>query len=398
MKRIMILGAGIFQLPAIQKAKDMGLEVVAIDMDKNAIGLSEADIGLNINTIDIPNALNAAQQYKIDGVMTIASDMPMRTVAAIAKKMNLVGISDETALKATNKVMMRNALAEYNVPIPIFFSAATKDEFRYAVNKIINLGYKCIVKPADNSGSRGVCLLDTNSKENIDYIYEYSKSFSRNGNVIIEEYMEGSEVSVETLSIKGKCHVIQITDKLTTGAPYFVEMGHSEPSMLPEEIKKQIAQIAVAANKAIGITEGPSHTEIMITKDGPKVVELGARLGGDNITTQLVPLSTGIDMVECCIRIAMGELPDIEPKYNKAAAIRYIKNAVGRIKHIEGLEEAENIQGVKQVRIVHGIGYDAKEIKNSLDRVGFVIAQDTNVENAVRACEHALNKIRINYE
>lgn len=210
--------------------------------------------------------------------------------------------------------------------------------------------------------------------------------------------MEGPEVSVETLSVDGECHIIQITDKLTTGAPYFVEMGHSEPSAQPEDIKVRISEVASAAVKAIGIENGPSHTEIKVTKDGPKIVELGARLGGDNITTHLVPLSTGVDMVECCIKIALGEKPDLERKCELGSAIRYFKTEKGIITNIIGIEDAKKLYGVMQVSIVHGIGEKVSEIKNSIDRIGFVIAQGENAVNAVEICEDALRKIKFEVE
>jgi formate-dependent phosphoribosylglycinamide formyltransferase (GAR transformylase) len=107
MKKIMILGASILQLPAILKAKEMGLQVIAVDIDKNSVGFKHADVCIEISTIDIHRVVEAAKQYRIDGVMTLASDMPMRTVAAVAKELNLVGVSEETALKATNKAVMR---------------------------------------------------------------------------------------------------------------------------------------------------------------------------------------------------------------------------------------------------------------------------------------------------
>lgn len=395
MKKIMILGASILQLPAIKKAKDMGLEVIAVDMDERAIGFQEADISLVISTTDIDGVVHAAQKYKVDGIMTLASDMPMRTVAAVSKALGLVGITAETALKATNKAVMRMVLQEQNVPIPCFFKVSDEKEYFRAIQSIKNKGYRCIIKPADNSGSRGVNLLNDYEEETIRRAYMYSKSFSRGGELVVEEYMEGPEVSVETLSVAGECQVIQITDKLTTNAPYFVEMGHSQPSCLPEEIKRQIANVTKAANKAIGITDGPSHTEIIVTKDGPKVVELGARLGGDNITTHLVPLSTGVDMVECCIRIAIGEKPDMIPKLEKASAIRYMESNVGIIEEIRGVEEASAIPGVQQVSVVHGVGEFAKDIRNSVDRMGFVIAQAENVKSAIASCESALEKIFI---
>ena len=394
-KKIMILGASILQLPAIQQAKEMGLHVIAVDMNPDAIGFKESGIQCEvISTIDISAVLKCAKENAIDGIMTLASDMPMQTVALVAEELGLVGVSKETALKATNKAFMRDAFQDCNVPIPLYHRVNDYQGFLEAVNDIVGRGYKCIVKPADNSGSRGVDLLKSQTPENLQKAYDYSKTFSRTGELVVEEYMEGSEVSVETLSINGICHVIQITDKITTGAPYFVEMGHSQPSMLSEKIKEEIAEVAKAANKALGIMDGPSHTEIKVTKDGPKIVELGARLGGDNITTHLVPLSTGVNMVECCIKIALGEAPDLTVKCNKAAAIRYFKTSCGIVKNIIGIHDAELVPGVKQVSIVHGVGEELKEIKSSTDRAGFVICQADSVVEAVNECEVAIGKVQ----
>ncbi len=394
MKKIMILGASILQLPAIEKAKEMGLEVIAVDMNPEAVGFSvDGVVKEVISTIDTPAILEAAKRHKIDGIMTLASDMPMQSVAVVSHELGLVGISEDTALKATNKAFMRDALKAANVPIPMYFRVSTKEDFLQAVSDIHKAGYKCIVKPADNSGSRGVDLLSADSDLNT--AYKYSKQYSRGGEIVVEEYMEGPEVSVETLAINGDVHVIQITDKLTTGAPYFVEMGHSQPSQLSENIQKQIRNVAIVANKAIGIENGPSHTEIKVTKDGPKIVELGARLGGDCITTHLVPLSTGVNMVESAIKIALGETPDIEPKWNKGSAIRYLKTGTGFIKAIEGIEEAKKIPGVVQVNIVHGVGEKVGEIMSSVDRVGFVIGQNNNPISAIESAVSGIEKIQI---
>ena len=396
MKKIMILGASILQLPAIQKAKEMDLDVIAVDMNPEAVGFRVDGIKKEvISTIDIPAVMEAAQKHQIDGIMTLASDMPMRTVASVAEKMNLIGIDHDTAIKATNKAEMRKALKENNVPVPIFFQVNTKEEFYNAVQKIKDAGYRCIVKPADNSGSRGIDLLNNFEQETLDRAYEYSKQSSRSGDLMVEEFMEGAEVSVETLSINGECRVIQITDKMTTGAPYFVEMGHSQPSQLPEKTKEQISQVAIAANKAIGIKNGPSHTEIKVTKDGPKIVELGARLGGDNITTHLTPLSTGVDMVEACINIALGMSVDIDKKYDKGSAIKYFSTVEGIIKSINGIGDAKNIPGVKEVDFVHQVGEYANTIKSSVDRIGFVIAQAESAKEALNVCEVAMKKIDI---
>lgn len=394
MKTLMILGASIWQLPAIKKAKELGLNVIVVDMNSNAVGFKESGIICEkISTLDIQGVLRAAKKHCIDGIMTVASDMPMRTVAKIAKEMNLVGISEETAFNATNKGAMRRCLQSRNVPIPLFREVYEEDEYLEAIKSIKG---KLIVKPVDNAGSRGVTLVEdiTNIDELI-FAYNYAKDSSRSGGIMVEEYMEGSEVSVETLSVNGECNIIQITDKITTGAPHFVEMGHSEPSMHSEKIKEQIKRIATAAVNALGIKNGPSHTEVKITTTGVKIVELGARLGGDFITTNLVPLSTGIDMIECCIKIALGEMPDIRFKYNRGSAIRYMKTNKGIIENIYGIEEAYKIHGIKEINLIHGIGEKVSEIQNSVERIGYVIAEANTNKEAIELCDLALRQIRV---
>lgn len=388
----MILGASILQLPAIEKGIEMGLEVIAVDMNPAAVGFGVNGVVKEIiSTIDTPAILEAAKRHRIDGIMTLASDMPMQSVAVVCHELGLVGISEETALKATNKAFMRDALRLAGVPIPLYYRVNGKEAFVEAVENVRKAGYQCIVKPADNSGSRGVDLLSTEG--NLDKAYEYTATYSRSGEIVVEEYMEGSEVSVETLAVDGNIHVIQITDKLTTGAPYFVEMGHSQPSKHDDVTKERIEEVAVSANKAIGIMNGPSHTEIKITKDGPKIVELGARLGGDCITTHLVPLSTGVDMVEASIKIALGEKPDVQKKWDQGSAIRYFETGEGIIKDIKGVEVANSNPNIVQISVVHGIGSRIERIRSSLDRAGFVITKGKTVAEAIDTAEYAVKRI-----
>ena len=394
-KTVMILGASILQLPAIIKAKEMGLNVVVVDMNPNAIGFRESGIIKEIiSTIDIPNVLIAAKKHEIDGILTICSDMPMRTVAAVAKELNLIGISEETALKATNKYEMRKALQNNAVPIPKFYRISTFDELK---DKIKFFSETIILKPADNSGSRGIVRIDDlNNIDNLFNSYQYCVSNSRNGDILVEEYMYGDEISVETMSFKGECKVIQITDKLTTGAPHYVEMGHSQPSkFVNSDLYKDICKIAIEANKAVGITNGPSHTEIMVTNNGPKIVEIGARLGGDFITTDLVPLSTGIDMVENVLKISLGLTPNLNVKYNKGSAIRYFSQKKGILKNIYNIDIAKSIDGIKKINFIYNYGDEIQEITDSSKRIGFVIAQNDDAEQAINSCKKAVDTIKI---
>lgn len=395
MKKLMILGASVLQIPAILEAKKMGLYVIAVDMNPNAEGFSYADKKIVVSTTDTNQVLEEAKKNEINGIITIASDRPMTTVAKVAKELKLIGISEDTAINATNKSKMRDALKINNVPIPMYFSVDNYDDYIESVNKIKDNGYKCITKPADNSGSRGIRLIDNYEEKKLRNIYDYCIKNSNSSKLVVEEYMNGPEVSVETISKDGVCNVIQITDKITTGAPYFVEMGHNQPSLLRSSVIEKIKKVTVDANHAIGITDGPSHTEIKVTDDGPKIVEIGARLGGDNITTHLVPYSTGVNMVEASIKIAIGESIDIQKKFNKASAIRYKNCEVGKIIEVSGIENANKIQGIKDIKIIHGVGDYSYNIRSSNDRIGYVISQEDTAQKAVNACENALKKIKI---
>lgn len=396
MRKLLILGASILQLPAIVKAKEMGLYVIALDMNPNSIGFNYSDAKEIVSTIDISSVLAVARNYNIDGIMTMASDMPIRTVAEVSKELGLVGLDVACAMNATNKAFMRQCLKDSNISIPSFFVVNNYNEYLSAAK---NLNSSFIVKPADNSGSRGVILVDDLSNDICKRdAFEYSKQYSRSGDIIVEEYMSGSEVSVEAISIKGEVNIIAITDKLTTGSPYFVEMGHSQQTTQPSNIVDDIKAITIDTINSIGIKDGPSHTEVMLTKDGPKIVEIGARLGGDNITSHLVPLSTGIDMVECCINIAIGDNFDVSHKYNKASAIRYIPCSVGILRDIKGVDEARNVKGVKEIQIIQNIGDMVGKINSSNDRIGYIISQGDTVEEAVLACNKGISIINIEIE
>ena len=390
MKKLLIIGASILQLPAIKKAKEMGFFVGVVDYNPSAVGVPLADEFFCVSTIDIEGVVKVAETFGPDGIMTLATDMPMRSIAAACERLGLPGLSPDTALRSTDKGEMIKCFAGHGVEHPWYFILKSPDALDSVKEKIT---YPCITKPTDNSGSRGVMLVHT--EQELRESVAYSAQNGRSGGVIVEEYMSGPEVSVEVIVTGGEPHVLQVTDKLTTGAPHFVEMGHSQPSRLDAGDLDKIRDLAKRAVLAVGIQNGPAHVEIILTKDGPKMVELGARMGGDCITTHLVPLSTGIDMIEATIKIACGEKPDIEPKWEKGSAIRFLDAPRGTIAAIEGAAEAEKIEGVREISFTKGVGDTVGDIGSSTDRTGFVIAQADTAKNAVDICERARNTTKI---
>lgn len=385
------MGAAIEQVPGIKKAKEMGYEVAVIDYNPKAIGIPLADKFYNVSTIDPDGVLQAARDFGTDGFFTLATDLPVRAVAYASEKLGISGISQHTARLATDKGEMIKALKVNNVESPWYFIVDSIDELKQLDEKI---AYPCIMKPTDNAASRGVALI--HDYEELINTYDYSKKQSHSGQVIIEEYMNGPEVSVEVLSYKGSAYVLQITDKLTTGAPHFVEVGHNQPSQLNEDIKEKIRDLAGRAVKAIGIENGPAHVEIIVTDQGPKIVELGARLGGDCITSHLVYLSTGIDMMKETVKVLCGEEPDLVQTYEKGASIRFLTSEKqGIFDCITGEDEARDIDGVIEVSEIMKPGDLIESIRSSDDRVAYVVAQGVDVPMSSRIAEEALKMMSV---
>lgn len=390
MKKLMIVGASILQLPAILQAKRMGMEVAVADFNPQAVGIPYADRYYNCSTIDERGLLEAVRDYCPDGIMTMATDMPMRAIAYVCEQTGLRGIDARCARNCTDKAVMIRCFESFGVPAPRYAEIASKQNLERLAN---DLPYPCILKPADNSGSRGVYL----ARDAADALqhYAYTQASSRNGVILAEEFMQGREISVETFVCDGKAVVLQITDKQTSGAPHFVETGHSQPSTLARETQDRVREIAQQACDAVGLTNGPAHIEMMVTSEGPKLVEMGARMGGDCITSHLVPLSTGIDMIEATIRQCVGEAVDLEPKYEKASAIVFLSAAEGVIREIRGVDDAKRADGVRAVEFFKQIGDRAVSVHSSADRVGYVVAQADTPQRAMQICELAAKKIQI---
>lgn len=400
-KKMMILGASALQVPAIKKAKEMGYEVISVDYDPDAVGFELADVKLVVSTLDQEEVLRQARIYEPDVIITSTSDGPVRTAAYVNEKMGKQpDLAYEDSLCATIKSHMRDRLKECGVPIPQYFIINDEMQFMEAVQSING---DMIVKPADNAGSRGVVLIKKDSvsgvtePENVSEVYSYSRCNSRNGIVMVEEFMEGEEVSVEAMTVNGETTIVTITDKITTPPPYFVELGHVEPSRHPLELQEKIKEITKQAVAAIRLQNGPSHTEIKLTKDGPKIVELAARLGGDFITSRLVPLSTGVDMVGNSVVLATGGKIDLTKKWDKGAAICFIPGEKGTITNICIPKELEDDNDVEDIVLYKKAGDVVDGTKSSNDRLGHVIATGATAQEAFARATDALNKIKVEY-
>jgi len=235
----MIIGAGIFQTVAIKQAKELGLKVLATDMDPNALGFEFADYTGIASTQDIDATVEFAkdfnQKHRIDGVITVGTDVS-RSVAGVAEALGLVGVSPETALCATNKARMRECFWKHGVPAPKFKEVSTLEEANSAVDE---LGLPLVIKPVDSMGARGVRKIE--SKDDLPPALQEALENSSNKKAVIEEYMQGPELSVDTMVYNGKVHLLTIADRHIEKEPFFIEYGHTVPSTISEEIRQEFS-------------------------------------------------------------------------------------------------------------------------------------------------------------
>ncbi|MFC1504229.1 alpha-hydroxy-acid oxidizing protein [Spirochaetota bacterium] len=394
-KTIMIIGGGLLQVPAVKTAIGMGLKCIVTDYNKNAYGLKLADYPIVMSTKDLEGNVRIARMFErdhhpIDGIITVGTDASM-TVAAVANALSLPGIKYDDAEAATNKIKMRKRFAEHNVPQPDFKGVWNVHE---AIKATEELSYPLVIKPADNMGARGVRRID--SEEELYQAFPIAKGASPSGDIIIEEYMKGPELSIDALIYNGEIFITGVADRIIEFPPYFVETGHIMPSSLSGEQLHNEIDVFKKGIKALGITIGAAKGDIKITEDGARVGEIAARLSGGFMSAYTYPYATGVNLIKNAIEIALGHPPsDLEEKYSNVSVERAIIAKPGRITSIEGIEKANKIKGVKNIFLKYKIGDEAIIPTNNIEKGGNVIAVGNSRDEAMSIAEKALSGITI---
>lgn len=366
-KKLAVIGASYLQLPLVLKAKDMGLEVHCFAWAEGAVCKEPADYFYPISITEKDEILKVCQRVGINGICTIASDVAAPTVAYIANAMGLVGNEYEAAVRANNKYLMRNAFSSAGIPCPKYKMVTSVSEIHG-----IDWTFPLIVKPSDRSGSLGVSKINTLEELSTAVNSAISVSFKKQA--MVEEFIEGREISVEFISYKGIHYPLQITDKVTTESPHFVELEHHQPSTLSEEMFSKIYNITRDALNALGITNGASHSEYKITAEGRiAIMETGARMGGDFIGSDLVRLSTGYDFVKGVIDVALGEFHEPDKSLKKYSGVYFLCKETERLKPY--FDNWENIPSIVNGEITDS---ELRNVTCSADRSGFIIYQSDN--------------------
>jgi len=399
-KTLLIIGAGTEQVAAIQIANTMGLFVVALDRDRKAPGFRYANDKIIASTMHPQESLNAALKYnkkrKIDGVTTVGHDAPL-TVATIAKALHLPGISINTAKLSSNKLLMKNKFKKDGVPIPWFKEVKNANDLHKVAKR---KAYNLILKPVDSRGSIGVTRL---SKDlDLKWAFERAMQASPSAKVMVEEYLEGPQISTEAIVYKGKIYTLGYADRnyeyIDRFAPFIVENGGQSPSrFLPKE-KGNIDKVFNKAIRSTGIVNGTAKGDLVITNNGIKVIEIAARMSGGFFCTDTIPLVTGVNFVEKAIKIALGEKLDpseLRSKHVKGSATRYLFPEPGTIKRITGVSKLKYFKWVKRTGFYYKIGDKLKPITDHHGHGGFVVVSAKDRETAKKRAEMAIKLVRI---
>lgn len=372
MKKIAIIGANDFQNPLILKAKSLGYETHVFAWQDGSIGEKTADYFYPISIVEKDEILEKCKEIGIDAIATIASDLATLTVNYVAEKLGLPGNSLECTKKSTNKYEMRKAFKEAGVATPGFEIVSSPED----IEKLSDMEYPLIVKPTDRSGSRAITKIY--KKEELEEAISKAIENSFEKKAIVEEYIEGNEFSAEGITYNGEHKFLTITRKATTGAPHFIETGHIEPAGLSKDMEEKIYNELTKALTALQITNSATHSEFKITPNGDvRIIEIGARMGGDCIGSDLVQISTGYDFVKMVIEVAMGNKPSFEKVTEpKIAVIRFIFNK----KDLEDFERVkkETPELIYFVSKIEDIS--SHKVVDSSSRFGFYILACENKE------------------
>ena len=366
MKNLAIIGASYLQLPLIEKAKDMGYTTHVFAWAANDVGEIAADHFYPISIIEKEQILEKCREIGICGICSIASDVAMVTVNYVSNALGLVGNSPEATYKSTNKHAMRLAFEANGDPSPRSYLVDASTDL-----SALKLDYPIIVKPTDRSGSRGICKLYHADGLNEAVQHAMEESFEKKA--LVEEFAEGQEYSVEYISYHGEHHFLQLTHKYTTGEPHFIETGHLEPAPVDDGTIARVKQVVTHALDSLGIENGASHSELKIDQNGQiRLIEIGGRMGGDCIGSDLVRYSTGYDFVRMVIDVACGNAPVFE-KVCQPSAVKSVFMFTQ-----EDIDEYERMKRETPERILALVSYHPEnlgKVTDSSNRVGCYIVK-----------------------
>jgi len=392
----------------LQKAKEMNLNLVLVN---SSLTWEKPYINyfIQANTYNHQEVLEKvrefAKKHRIDGVVTFWERDVVLT-AKIAQMLHLPGMSIEAAQRGRNKLLMIEALHKSNVPHPRFWPV---NNFQDLLEGLEYIQLPAILKPLSGAASKNVVKIETKNPKDLRKLFfqlykltqpEHDPIFYYDpGRFLLEEYLDGPEVSVEGIVVGKETYLVAITDKLPMHGPYFIERGDNLPSRHPLYIQERIYKIVEKAIKVLGFENCGIHAELRIVKEQPKIVEIAARLGGDYIC-DWVETVYGVDLAKKIVRIALGETVNPKRKFQHCylSGRYFIPHKSGYLKALRGLEALKKLPGLHELKILYNIGDFVRVPPQGYDYIGWVVAEGSSPQKADEVVETALRKVQIEIE
>ncbi len=385
--RLLVLGAGPAQIGLLRAAQARGLHTIAVDRDPGAPGFRFASRRAIVSTEDELNVERLADAERVDGIVSPGSDWPVAVGARVAARLALPHpISPQTAVLATSKLRQRERFAEAGVPQPRY---AVCRSGRDALAAADGIGFPCVVKAPDRQGQKGMTLVRAPAE--LEDAAARAIAAARSGICLIEELVDGPEVTVNLFISHKSSHVLTVTDREVAAPPAFgVALAHVWPAARADGA----VEAAEAATRAVGIENGPVYVQLRLGRAGAQVVELAARVGGGH-DAELCLAAIGVDLNGLAISAALGTaIPPIEPRPRGGACVRFLVAPPGALKQLEGVREAEALDGIDWVRVYREPGYVFVPLRRGADRAGAILAVGGSAEQALARADAAAARLR----
>ena len=400
-KTLLVLGAGIQSVDGLRQLADQGWHIVGCDGDAGAPGFAVCNDHIVASVYHAEQCVPAARDYHdkvrpIDGVMCLAVDTP-HVVARVAQELDLPGLPVDVADLAVDKIAMKTKFTNGGVPTPRFQEIASPDDLE---NFWDDNNGSVVVKPVDSRGSKGVSWI--RDRDDLAHAFEYAHHWSPGNRVMVEVFVDGPQLSTESVVVDGTAHTIGVSDRnyefLETYAPRIVENGGDVPSALSDPLVESAHGVVQQVADVFGIRNGIIKGDIVIRGDHAQVIEVALRLSGGFFCTHQIPLSTGISTIIPTAKLALGlpvEPAELMPKFRHHVIQRYIFPSPGTVKSVSGVEMVSSMPSVAYADVWARPGDKITHPENSGGSAGIVMTAAENRDAAFAAMTKALNDIQI---
>lgn len=380
MTRLMVLGGGRHQVPLIRRAFERGIDVVLVDYLPDAPGRNLAKYPELVDATDAEAALELARSYEVDGVITTGTDMPIRTMALVAESLDLPAyLTAKSARAATDKHTMHECLTAAGVPM------ASRTVLNHGKATLDRVELPVVVKPADSQGQRGVTSVF--AREHLDSAIGRASSASRSGTVLLEQFLEGPEVTANVWVRRGSVEIMLVNDRITFNPPPYVGIAfqHRFPSQAAATQVDRVRDLAQLIANAYGLETGPLYIQMIMTADGPIIVEAAARIGGGH-ESRLIHHLNSWSTDDALIDIALGLEPAPPPPIPSEAhsLVNFILGSRGVVGPHSSLKMSEHVlEAAWYVRV----GDHLSDVTNSMGRIGYFVAKAETADHLIAAAE-----------